>query len=127
MEETVENNKLIALFMGVELVKRNGEDACYMLENSAYPEYFRCTSYNIYHEDWNKLMPVVQKIESTQHPDHGKFGVHIVSNNCTIQAIKFGQHKQGEPVPYFNSVYGETKIQATYHAVVQFIKWFNTL
>lgn len=42
--------------------------------------------------DWEQLMSVVEKIESLQDEYQGRFGVHIVSNTCTIQSL--GQTKK---------------------------------
>jgi hypothetical protein len=62
-QEILEGNNLIAKFMGIKIIKRNDEDAVFMFENAAFPEYFRCTKYNTYHLDWNMLMSVVEKIQ----------------------------------------------------------------
>jgi hypothetical protein len=62
--DTIEDNKLIAEFMGAKIVLRNNEAAVYMFEDAAFSEYFRCTSYNQYHFSWTQLMTVVEKINS---------------------------------------------------------------
>ena len=78
-----------------------------------------------YHEKWSWLMPVVEKIESIYDEHHGYFGVHISSNGCTIQGTNFRSDIIPEPPVYFNNVVLDTKLNATYYAVVLFIKWYN--
>lgn len=96
-----EGNKLIAEFMGVLITKRNGEDAVFMFEGAAYPEYFRVTKYNTYHEDLNMLMPVIEKIETYRlvYPKHADFVC-----DCKIVVLK----------------------HVLYREVVEFIKWYNS-
>lgn len=79
----------------------------------------------MYESDWNYLMDVVDKIEAIVDPYHGHFGVHISSNNCTIQATNFRSEKMANPPMYFADHYAETKIIATWLACVSFIKWYN--
>ena len=68
-QEIYEANKVIAKFMGVEIVKRNNEDAVYMFKDAAFPEYFRCTQYSQYDLKWEMLMDVVKKICQTKYTD----------------------------------------------------------
>lgn len=65
-----------------------------------------------YHNDWNLLMPVVEKIETLG------FNVNIVSIWCDVE-------RKTMKVDLITEADGETKIQATYKAVVEFIKWYN--
>lgn len=83
-----------------------------------------------FHSDWNWLMPVVEKIESIYDDHHGYFGVHIHSNCCVIQGTYL--HRALDE-PLYGAVYISdinallpTKIESTYYAVVQFIKWYNS-
>jgi hypothetical protein len=79
-----------------------------------------------YHKSWEHLMPVIEKIESIEDSYHGHFGVHIVSNSCTIQATNF---RPDQPIPdpphYFNCVTLDSKLESTYLMIVRFIKWYN--
>ena len=84
-----------------------------------------------YHKSWDWLMPVVEKIESLYDEHHGYFGVHISSNSCSIQGTNLHLSINN---PEYGSVYTsdpnavfETKIESTYYAVTQFIKWYKTL
>lgn len=63
----------------------------------------------VYHSDWNWLMEVVKKIESLN------VVVEIRENVCYIETT---------PQNYTSEL-GPTKIQATYKACVEFIKWYN--
>lgn len=109
-EQLYESNKLIAEFMEIKIVARNGEDAVYMSESSAFPEYFRLTEYNRYHESMDLLMPVVEKIinDDTELPKG--FKVLIDGNSYTIR---------------FNSfvfiVKSESIMRAIYKAVLKYI------
>lgn len=70
-------------------------------------------TYN-YHSDWNTLMKVVEKIESLG------FEFFIVENRCRIAN---NTDKSTETIIDFE-ITGR-KIQATYKAAVEFIKWYN--
>lgn len=121
----LQNNELIAIFMGVKITSRNGEPAVFMFKDAVFPEYFRCTHYNKYHSDWNILMSVVEKIETLSTEKDGKFGVYIYSNHCVIQGTNFRPTRKN--VAYFSENFGGNKIIATYVTVVQFIIWYNAL
>jgi len=124
-----ENNKLVADFMGMKLKKGNfwskilGYADEFIIINGK-PKW--SLSDIPYHKSWKWLMTVVEKIESIKDDYHGYFGVHINSNNCTIQGTNFRSVKidWNNPV-LFMDFYGVTKIDATYKAVVGFIKWYN--
>jgi len=116
-KEILEGNKLIAEFMTKEHA-----NLCWKLipKNTMHlPNYFK------YHSSWDWLMPVVNKIESIVDLYHGHFGVYINSNNCTIQSIKFRSDEMTDPPYYFSDHYSESKIESTYNAILNFIKWYN--
>jgi predicted TIM-barrel fold metal-dependent hydrolase len=101
------NNELIAEFMGLPLTKQE-------LEFSGDRK-FKTVPFQKwkYHESWDWLMPVVEKIESlgfifTIHSDAGYIGKHWYKGN----------------IPHFGNV-SENKITATYNVVIQFINWYN--
>jgi hypothetical protein len=100
---TLENNKLIAEFLGYETYEMNGVLNVHYSENN-----IRTIQDTYYHADWNWLMEVVEKIESLG------FDVVIVHNICKIT--------NGE-----NEILLEIgqKIYATYNACIDFIKWYN--
>jgi len=75
---TTENNKLIAEFL-------HGE-------NATHP--------NQYHENWNELMQVIQK---------------ILDISLKLDSMEM----------YYNITDSIPEIKNTYEAVVEFIKWYN--
>tara|TARA_R110000851_G_scaffold196444_2_gene347347 strand:- start:2920 stop:3240 length:321 start_codon:yes stop_codon:yes gene_type:complete len=78
-----------------------------------------------YKSDWNKMMLVVEKIESINDPHHGFFGVYISSNSCCIQGTNLRNEVKQEPPVYFNDVVLDNKLLSTYSAVVSFIQWYS--
>jgi hypothetical protein len=114
-KEIIQGNKLIAHFMD--------EYDLFHWERDPFNEYRKAD----YHSNWENLMPVVEKIEQIKDNYHGRFGVYIGSNTCTIQSTKFRSDKKiPKPPYYFNCVTLDTKINSTYLMVVRFIKWYNT-
>lgn len=98
--DTIENNKLIAEFMGLTIITDGIS--------------FFDTNYKVlkkYNSDWNDLMAVVNKIEQM---DKGRFTVAIthsiicIYDNDTDESIEVKQN----PL---------TKIEAVYQAVIKFI------
>lgn len=95
---TIENNKLIAKFMGnikPEFARING--AIIDIENCAY-------SYS-----WDWLIPVVEKIENTNNSDF------IIEYTSVMMPNVFGTKQ----------FIAKTKIEAVYNACVTFIEWYN--
>jgi hypothetical protein len=91
------DNKLIAEFMGYIY-----EDDILVPEEPQY------------HTSWDWLMPVVEKIECT-HDDKGDcFNVMMEAFECTISGLGLTL-----------CLNGHTKMDATYKAVVEFIKEYN--
>lgn len=91
------NNKLIAEFMGIKLTE-NGLAWDYI--NNPIPSY---------HTSWDWLMPVVQKIESLGY----------------VFTIQGGKAEYGEMISKTQSFIAEDKLSSTYKAVVEFIKQYN--
>ena len=111
-----ENNKLIAEFMGWHSKKINITSSrpkgdgieLYLKEVTEYNGRLIEESLQ-FHTDWNWLMEVVEKIESLG------VVVEIRDNVCYIETT---------PIDYYSEL-EETKIQATYKAVVEFIKLYK--
>jgi hypothetical protein len=110
----MENNKLIAEFMGFQETSIGWYDADECLHEK--DNTFDTLRFDV---DWNWLMPVVEKIESIVFDDNNSFNVTIGSTNyCVIQDSNGDTYDSVEG-------YGETKLLTVYKAVVGFIKWYN--
>ena len=97
-KEILEGNKLIAEFEG------RINELCHHINTSSPYDYDK---------SWDWLMPVVERIDSRTPYDPC---VTIEYNWCSIKMLNGG----------FNiEVVGNSRIEATYKAVVEFIKWYN--
>jgi hypothetical protein len=138
----INKNELIAEFMGIEKYSEIKYKFPHYIDGNKNPytkfgDFFEWAQ--MYHDsngggfvlhisdllftdslDW--LLPVIEKIEGTFDETHGYFGVHISSNCCTIQGTKLHLDKDNV---YFDQVYRDTKIEATYDAVTNFIGWYK--
>jgi hypothetical protein len=99
MNITVENNKLIAEFMGLEY-----ESLIAMQKSELYDLGHRNTDtikkfYRLYHNSWDWLMPVVEKIINLKE-------VYAQERQRVFSCIS-------------------PDISKTYTTVVEFIKWYN--
>lgn len=80
-----------------------------------------------YHEDFNRLIEVVERIEAIRDEKFGWFQVHIHSNACDIQsehAYKDGMIDRSY-ISDPNAIL-ETKKLSTWYNVSEFILWYNT-
>jgi len=113
MNNTIENNRLIAIFLGYNLEIVN--DEVYftlddMLETLSDEELH-------YHTNWNALMEVVQAIEEKGYV------VAIKGISCAIYPLL-----KDKPEDYISSyVCGDLskKIDIVYSAIIGFITWHN--
>ena len=113
--KTIENNKLIAEFMGLNLHQGVWRKSTLATERKICKE-----DALKYHEDWNWLMVVVEKIESLEIFDRmGRFNIN--TKNFDENYTSFITDKDED----FIQCEGDTKIEAVYNAVVEFIKWYN--
>jgi len=118
---TMENNKLILEFLNTDV----NNDGTYELAkfgtirpNGEFKTSFTAeqTKFN---KDWNWLMEVVDKIESTRDEENnGFFYVEIYTTLCII-------FNNGNYLNEIVSAEGKTKLEATYKAVVEFINYYN--
>lgn len=75
-----------------------------------------------YHNEWNYLMPVVEKIENEANAFFGyKFEVDMRGREGIISTRV---RPTGKKAVRFHSL-EKTKIEAVYKSVVDFIKWHN--
>ena len=141
-EEILEGNRLIAEFMGLrKIMLWGGVDFLYDIEKESYVTYVKVGSSGInatintrvvkarpnellFHSSWDWLMPVVEKIEC-KWVDGGQAIVQIRAYQVQIflevgyRNILFATN-QG-----YDGKRGN-KIDNTYKAVIEFIKWYNT-
>lgn len=68
-----------------------------------------------FHESWDWLMPVVEKIEAETHVHN----FHIVRDTAEIIFTS-----RSMEYPYIE-VGGKTKIEGVYRAVMKYIEWYN--
>lgn len=144
MENIIENNRLIAEFMGArmtlvdhthgneEYCKENGLDK-WLIPTWSKPEGFNDDwgwgKYQLgkweYHKSYDWLMPVVDKIEILFE---GSLIVVIKDSRCFIEqdtqyAVSTGFK---DNVPKCYSGFASSKIEAIYLTCVEFIKWYNS-
>ena len=120
MKNLLENNKLIAEFMGLDWEEVVGQ-CKYNLYESGYrdnliinnPESWVC-----YNSSWDWLMIVVEKIESIED---GIYQVDILQEGCKI--LKKCSLLIDKTVSKLEP--DTTKIKSVYLACVEFIKWYN--
>ena len=132
---TIEGNELIANFLGWKFERQwfpKGSEFIPFgwtipLDDPLYNKAH--TNESLYfHDSWDWLMPVVEKIEQIRDDKYGWFGVHISSNSCCIQSKYLYKAMEGEDVPSYMSdpnAISETKIKSTWYNVVEFIQWYN--
>ncbi|QLF85228.1 hypothetical protein elemo19C_phanotate35 [Flavobacterium phage vB_FspP_elemoA_1-9C] len=106
-----ENNKLIAVFMGMKPL--NNDSSVLVFSTDRGNDIISIDNLQ-YQDDWNLLMQVVEKIENFG------FEFFIVESRCRIAN---NTDKSIETIIDFEII--GTKIQATYKAVVEFIKLYN--
>lgn len=110
-QEIVDGDILIADFMGWDFERaytganssRNDKWLCPYSHSWIIADRFR------FRESWDWLMDVVAKIENLG------LKVNIGITSCTIYSAKYN----------IEPVYADTKINAVWLAVVDFIKWHN--
>ena len=105
----MESNKLIAEFMGIESYEASG------YTNYVYSEDNHRTEVDLsYHDSWDWLMPVVEKIESLGYE------LIITESRCKIN---HNTDHSIEEVLHLELI--GSKIEVTYQAVVEFINQYN--
>lgn len=113
----IENNKLIAEFMGYEFIEQKA-NCIITKDNFLNPEVLASNAYK-FNSSWDWLMPVVEKIENLEWRGEHIF-ICIDTYGCWIE------HKNKIICKVGTKAYEDlTKIEATHRAVLQFIKWHN--
>lgn len=120
-ENIIEGNKLFAEFLNDEKFGLIGKTDFH--DGNNYVDTFNLPSGTPYkfnelkfHKDWNWLMQVVEKIESIKDKKTDiKFDVVINVKVCCVGGV----------FEYIYQATAETKIEATWIACLEFVKWYN--
>ena len=137
----LETNKLIAEFMGAKIKSKkfgytstSSCDACYWFEDFNISYDGISVSNLKFHKSWDWLIPVVEKIENLNlkeffykwnEEEKTRYNfmstcVDISYNYCNIYV-----ELELDPPYEISSVTLDSKIEAVYKAVVNFINWYN--
>ena len=108
MKNIVENNKLIAEFLGYSQPHPDYPNTTYWYKKDCQP-----LTILLFHSDWSWLMRVVDKIERLGYV----FEIKITG--CRINQIENGS------IIVLRWEEDKTKIEAVYNACLEFIKWYN--
>ena len=131
-----ESNKLIAEFMDNWFEKTNRDDTFIEIgnavPNSEDRETFLYWLDDLeFHTSWDWLMPVVEKIENLKLGDIDPFNdgdIHLDCEPCVEISNKYCNiflQATMRVVDNFFDRGGNSKIEATYIAVTEFIIWYN--
>ena len=122
---TITDNKLIAEFMGYP--KKQINKGVARLEENKYvwgQTYYYINGdwhredYLLFHLDWNWLMKVVDKIESFEDNNRcAKYNINIEQS-----FVEIIDKNTDDTIVETDA---DTKTQATYKAVIEFIKYYN--
>lgn len=122
-QEIIEGNKLIAEFMGAEVLSPKtkftyydfgdnwSETNSYVFQQKIHDNMLK------YHSSWDWLIPIIDKIELIED---SKYVVQIAADRCTIF-----EWNDSENIVKFNVMHTGEKITATYKCIIEFIKWYN--
>jgi len=112
MNNTNENNKLIAKFMELPTEIMGAKEVVYGMNHD---DWYTADNLN-YHLSWDWLMPVIEKIENNE-----RYDVNIVQYGTMIL------DNQKEIISNIADISFDTKIEHTYDTIVKFIKYYNTI
>jgi hypothetical protein len=112
--ETKEYNKMIGMFMGGKMIVENYHGINIM----KFPDGKTYDLFGLkYHSSWDWIMKVVEKIEKIDR----RITVHIGLKSTLITMYD----KKGDCLYSRSCIDENSKITATYKAVVEFIIWYN--
>ena len=121
------DNELIAEFMGWERISNEYSKNSFMVPNT-YPQVWfdsgeiQCKPEKMsFHDRWDWLMPVVEKIESLQYKKY----LYVISGYTFVINGRCAEVMDIERDTITKQQVGESKIEATYKAVVEFVKWYS--
>ena len=120
------NNKLIAKFMGWERDDFSLDG--YIIPKNWNSHHDLCQDFDslspkdmMFHNSWDWLMPVVDKIEDTCSTNLHKYSANqMIKEKYTFEILSYSNN-------FGNTTYGKNKLQVIYKGVVEFIKWYNKI
>jgi len=116
--KTIENNKLIAEFMGEEAneyANYSFPQHGYLKLNGEFKTDFKVSELK-YHTSWDWLMLVAERIEEEENEDGYRYNVIIERDICKIEI-------DGRVIVHCAGNSFNNKLSSTFVAVVEFIKW----
>lgn len=134
---TIENNKLIAEFMGAKEYTGDLEGQFY---GTTFPHGYDTTMNLKYNTSWDWLMPVIEKIENLGYCVCFESNEYLgtatemdVSNFKKIYISEFSGHpinkdsftNKGISYIQFGGKTNLSKIEAVYDTCIKFIQWYN--
>lgn len=133
--DIIESNIVIAQFMGFT-PQRTGSKKMVAPDNfnELFGDYLnKPRGGNMdqwFHKDWNWLMPVVQKIESSYQENKTQMiTVHIIGRSCSILRTGAASKWNGKALEDINNnpirIFADTPIEAVYKACLAFILRYN--
>lgn len=118
-EEILEGNKLIAYFMGATNPKNHPGDYLWFAYGHQGQKLW-ATDKLIFHESWDWLMPVVEKIESLED---GEYMFEICGSRAEISLmINHNWPHDKVTLQEFNSKNSSSKIESVWLTCVNFVK-----
>ena len=127
------DNELIAEFMGCVFMKEIAKVKYYNVPAWHIESHNASCGFFKYHTRWDWLMPVVEKIESIRHIGIDAIYFKIEGKTCQIwtyfdvkEFLRLTGDDKNEGNKFRVGHTAKTKIEATYHACVDFIKWHNS-
>ena len=122
MENIIENNKLIAEFMGIDFMNNNIFINRLPKDFLTYSDNYRC-----FHNAWDWLMPVVEKIETISEFDKLPEFFIMYDNREEFKGWYWSIEipKKFNKECYKHNNREKTKIEAYYNSCIEFIKWYN--
>ena len=124
-KEIFDGNKLIAEFMQLTIEPTEKNFIAYYHPFKTENGIYYSADELLYHKSYDWLMSVVEKIINADKKGYNRdFFIHIGTVleggcNCYIESNNGGKPK------YMKSAKGLTLIEATYGAIIKFIKWYN--
>lgn len=137
---SIESNKLIAIFDGLQLIpKRHYNEMNSSLDYFGHMDQFGSVDDSVddlqsenelnYDTDFGKLMNVLVKIEKLGHHTVISGGDDMWGDYCNINYYKLQERVEILKGSFYSETkamgQGKTKKEAIYNAIVEFIEWYN--